>query len=333
MATVKISASRLKTLQACSWQFHCKYVLKLPDATNAGALMGTCCHTVFECLLKPRHRKHFDASTLAKDVGASPVLDRYVTRYAKKHALPEGGREKMFEMILVGLMNDFFCEGGTMMEPELSFDITSKSPKYRITGFIDQPATYNDKFLRIKDYKSSKKKFEGEELSVNVQAMMYSLAGKKLFPKLTPVVDFVFLQFPERPIQRLRFSDSQLSGFEHMLADAQMFMENFDEKKAVSNLASKQKFPDSGQGFKGPLLCGWAGKKFVSHPDQKKKNGDKMYHCPFRFPFDYWALCSEDGEVLKTEREKEKLNALESEGQFIIKKRYDGCPGHSPLKA
>ena len=328
MATVKISASRLKTFQACSWQYWCRYHLKLPDKTNEGALSGTCCHTIFECLLKPRHKKHFDAVVKKRHISASPSILRYVRNYVRKHKLSEGREELISDMIVVGLENDFFCEGGKLLEPELSFDIESKFPKYRITGFIDQPAIYKDKCMRVKDYKSSKKKFEGDELNINVQGMMYSLAVKKQWPTLTPIIDFVFLQFPAEPIQRLQFSNEQLKGFEHMLADTQVRMENFSRHSALQNLASKQKLPGNGEGFKGTLLCGWAGRGFVKSPDQKKKNGDPSFYCPYKFPFDYWALCDEAGNVLKTAKDKGDLTAKEAKGEFVIAKKYEGCPGH-----
>ena len=45
-----LSASRIKTLQTCSWQYWCKYHLKLPDKSNHGSLRGTICHAIFENL-------------------------------------------------------------------------------------------------------------------------------------------------------------------------------------------------------------------------------------------------------------------------------------------
>src|SRR6478735_2732864 len=100
---IKISASRLKTFQSCSWQYYCKYVLKLPDTTNNGALMGTECHTVFECLLKPRHKKLYDAvMTAPMTITNAPSIERHVKAYMKKHSLPEELFNKIDTMIVVG---------------------------------------------------------------------------------------------------------------------------------------------------------------------------------------------------------------------------------------
>ncbi len=161
--------------------------------------------------------------------------------------------------------------------------------------------------------------------------MMYSLAAKKLWPHLTPIVDFIFLQFPDNPIQRLRFKDVELAGFEYFLADIAKQMENFTEKDALKHLAAHEPFPDKTAGFRGPLLCGWAGKGPVNSPDQLKKSGDPMFYCSYKFPFSYWALCNEDGDTLKTSREN-NLKADKSKGQFVIKRSYLGCPAWNKKK-
>ena len=55
-----LSASRIKTLQQCSWKYWCNYKLKLPDKSNDGASRGWICHLIFELLGEPRHKKHYD---------------------------------------------------------------------------------------------------------------------------------------------------------------------------------------------------------------------------------------------------------------------------------
>ena len=43
-----LSASRIKLAKQCSWQYWCKYVLKLPESTNEGASRGWIVHLVLE---------------------------------------------------------------------------------------------------------------------------------------------------------------------------------------------------------------------------------------------------------------------------------------------
>lgn len=321
-----LSASKLKTYQTCSWQYWTRYELGIPDKTNTGALAGSCCHTIFECLLNVRHRKIFDAITSPKiTVRNSKSVERYINQYIKKNGMDDEWFNKIDAMIVVGLLADFFCEkgkgvSGKILEPELAFNIQNKNPKYHIKGFMDKPVQYGENFIRIIDYKSSKKKFEGDELKVNVQAMMYSLAAKALWPSLKPVVDFIFLQYGEDPIQRLSFTDGQLRGFETFLSDVYFRTNNFTELDAKSNFASDQGFPKEGEGFKGLLVCGYAKK-----PGQLKKDGNVMYHCPVKFPFDYWELCNEDGERI-TSSLTNNLKPNKEKNEFVVKKHYSGCP-------
>jgi hypothetical protein len=225
-------------------------------------------------------------------------------------------------MVIVGLRTDFLCSGGELLDPEMAFDISNDNPKYRINGLMDKISHYNNKFCRIQDFKSNKKVYEGGELTSNVQAMMYSLASRKLWPELVPVVDFIFLQFPENPIQRLKFSDSQLRGFEMFLADIYKQMQEFDEAAARSNFAARQPFPKPDEGFCGPLMCGRA--KFDG---QLKKDGSVMFRCSQKFPYDYWALCNENGETVKTSK-ADDLKPNQTKGEFVVKKKYGGCPAH-----
>ena len=39
-----LSASKIQTYELCSYQYYSKYVLKLPDETNSGALRGSTVH-------------------------------------------------------------------------------------------------------------------------------------------------------------------------------------------------------------------------------------------------------------------------------------------------
>ena len=80
-----LSASRIKTLEACSWLYWCKYKLKLPEKTNSGALRGTICHLILELLLKKRHKKHYNLIIKEGHIKASSPVDKVVKKYLKKH--------------------------------------------------------------------------------------------------------------------------------------------------------------------------------------------------------------------------------------------------------
>jgi hypothetical protein len=298
-----LSASRMKTLEMCSWTYWCKYHLGLPDKTNDGALRGSICHLVLELLLKPRHKKHYDAIVKKKAIKASKPVDKTVIKFLKANDVyNEENYDLCSKMIYVALDYDFFGgEGGHIDHPEQEFMIESKKPKYNIYGFMDKPIQYKkDKTLKIVDYKTSKQKFRGEDLETNVQAMIYSLAAKKLWPKLKRrVVQFLFLKFPRSPLQELEYSDDQLKGFEYYLEHVTKVIDRFNIEDAKSSYA-----PANGYGWLcGPAKSGWI--------------------CPFHRPFDYYSLLDEEGEQVKTSYEN---NFNVKEGHTVEKRRYEGCP-------
>ena len=317
-----LSASKIKTFESCSWKYWCNYHLKLPQENNDGARRGTVCHLVFELLVKKRHKKHFDLIVSGNSLSASPAVARLVRKSLVKE---EGYSEENYllceEMILVGLDNDFYGSKGAVNSPEKEFLLENDDPKYKIRGFIDKPIEY-DKKVKIVDYKSSKNKFNKKELNSNVQAMTYTLASKKLWPKLKNViVEFLFLRFPKSPSQQIRFSKEQLSGFEYYLEHIYKIINNFKESDAKSNFASEQPMPKRDEGFCGPLNCG-----FAKHKGQLKKDGTLMWHCPFKFDFEYYSLVNENGDLIKNSFEKDKLD--ETKGEIQLKK-YKGCPAHN----
>ena len=326
-----LSASRIKTLENCSWYYWCNYHLKLPQKNNSGALRGTICHLVFELLLDPKHKNHYDAIIKKKSIKGSPAVDRLVIKHLMKEGLWEDeGEENHYllcgEMIMTGLKSDFFCEGGELLDPEYYFNLDSKDPEYKALGYIDKAALYKDDgIVKITDYKSSKSKFEGDDLSFNIQAMIYSLVAMKTWPDLKPKVEFKFLRFDDDPTQTLEFEEDELKGMEYYLAQCYEIINNFDEDKAESNYAADKPWPTKAQGFKGPLSCG-----FAKHKGQLKKDGNPMWHCPFKFDFEYYALVNQDGEVVKTAFDKKDLKKLPKHKghEKIEKMHYEGCPRH-----
>ena len=127
-----ISASRIKTLEGCTWVYWAKYHLKLPDKTNSGAERGTLCHLIFELLLKPRHKKHFDGIIKKGSITGSSVILRLAIKHMKKFEsnkvkgkMEQENYDLVDKMIVVGLECDFFGEGGHIEKPEQEFDITN----------------------------------------------------------------------------------------------------------------------------------------------------------------------------------------------------------------
>ena len=292
-----LSASRIKTLETCSWVYWNNYHTKVPQSQNDGALRGTICHTIFELLLNKRHLKNYKRIIKKNSIDGDEGVARLVKKLSAKVKLDESNYKLLNDMILVGLKNDFFGEGGEIVKPEYDFDITNEEPKYHIKGFIDKPIKIK-KEMHIIDYKSSKYKFRGDDLEANIQAMMYSLASKKLWPKLKPIVKFLFLRFPKQPIQELIFTDEQIKGFEHYLEHINDYVNKFNEESARANFAVDNQ--------KNKWMCQVGGWK-----------------CPYKDPYKYYVKVNDKGEVIETSLEN---NFKDIKGFKVETRDYEGCP-------
>jgi len=301
---VILSASRAKTLETCSWSYWCSYHLKIPQKENSGALRGTICHLVFECLLKSRHKKHFTKIMKRGGIDGSPAVKRLIIKHWKKKNLTEEDLSMINDMIWVGLNQDFYCKGSKLGEAELEFLIENEDPKYKIKGFIDKNAFYEKQNLfKIIDYKSSKSKFKGEELTANFQAMTYSLAAfKKILPAIERVItQFIFLRFPKSSVQEIEIPKDQLTGFEYYLSYVFKKANSFTENDAKANFAANKE--DS------KWLC----------------KAGKTWRCPYLDPIEYYHLVDSDGKILESSFEN-KFSPKEN--QSVKKLKYDGCPAH-----
>jgi hypothetical protein len=292
-----LSASRIKTLETCSWVYWNNYHTKVPQSQNDGALRGTICHTVFELLLNKKHLKNYKRIIKKNAIDGDEGVDRLVKKLSEKVKLDESNYKLLNDMILVGLKSDFFGEGGEIVKPEYDFDITNEEPKYHIKGFIDKPIKIK-KEMHIIDYKSSKYKFRGDDLEANIQAMMYSLASKKLWPKLKPIVKFLFLRFPKQPIQELIFTDEQIKGFEHYLEHINDYINKFNEESARANFAIDNQ--------KNKWMCQVGGWK-----------------CPYKDPYKYYVKVNDEGQVVETSLEN---NFKDVKGFKVETRDYEGCP-------
>lgn len=322
---IKLSASRIKTLQSCSWIYYCNYNLKLPQKSNSGAIRGTIAHLIFELLDKEKHKRYIKQIIKADTCLKIKSIRRLICKLAKKENLDLDELVKpvkknaaevsnltcIDQMILVGLKFDFISSN-KVLGAEIEFDISNKQPAYRISGFIDR-IFEKDESLIVRDFKSSKIVFKGEDLDSNVQAMMYTLAVKKTYEQYQAkdvLVRFLFLRYPDNPERECpKFSDEEIKGFEYYLEYLNQYLQNFDEKKGMLNFAAND--------FSKKWMC-------------QTKSGWK---CPYLNRIEYKVLLDENKKIIKSIFANESFKDSDVKQNFSIEKRvYNGCPAWNASK-
>ena len=317
MSEIIISASKLKTVQSCSYKYYANYVLKLPQEGNLGSTIGGKAHIVLECLLKERSKK--TVAWCIEHNTLTPAIYRLIKKQLKSEDILNDKNFALFcECIRTGLNNDFYIEGSQLQPPEVEFNINDG---FRARGFIDKFGLKGNT-AHLQDFKTSKQKYSQHEMDDCTQGLMYLLAMTYMYPGIdieNSQVDFLFLQFHEDPKQTFKTDKCTLAGFKEYLRHIQIYLENFTEKDAVSNMAADMSYPTKDEGFCKKLACG-----FSKSPGQLKRDGNIMFACSYKWAFDYFAIVNNKGEVIKSAFKKEDLNP--KDGESIVEKHYAGCP-------
>ena len=81
---VALSASRIKTLEKCSWSYWCNYILKLPDKSNDGASRGNVVHLVLECLAQKKRKPYVDIILYSGDLFTIRSIKKLALKHARK---------------------------------------------------------------------------------------------------------------------------------------------------------------------------------------------------------------------------------------------------------
>ena len=253
-------------------------------------------------------------------------IERLVEKSLKREKFySKENMEMCNDYILVGLSCNFLGgKNAVITKPEKEFLIENENPNYTIYGFIDKPLEYpKDNTIKIVDYKTTKNKLCEAEIEFNIQAMCYLLASRSIWPNLNKrSVEFQFLKFPDSPSVEIEVTDEELEGFEYYLEHLNGLVNEFDEKLAESNFAARKRFPKKNEGFTGPLNCG-----FAKYKGELKKDGNLMWHCEYKFSFDYYVAINKNGKTVQSSYEKEDLKTPK-DGK-IEKRHYEGCPAHS----
>jgi hypothetical protein len=155
---------------------------------------------------------------------------------------------------------------------------------------------------------------------------MYSLAVRHLFPHYKKrCSEFLFLKFDlnsKGTLKMKKLSDKKLDDFEIELSQTQKYLNNFSLRHARSAYAADKPRPKDGS-FGGQIVCG-----FARYRGQPKKDGTPMWHCLYKFPFDYYGLFDKNDKMIKSEfpENYHLLLRLKGKKDTIKKLYYSGCP-------
>lgn len=353
---VTLSASKIKTAQSCSMKYFLSYIEHLPDRSNLGATLGGLTHVILEYLAIDRRRKLVAKILKQRDIFKGKScrgIEKLVYKFLHKLGIAtDENVEKIKLFVLNGLSHDFYGEDrGKPIATFTEKDFLTITDTYKVRGFIDRLFIYENGHALIRDYKSSKATYQGEDASTSgIQATTYclavrELAAKKIIPPVKTVsVEFLFLKFDcnlesswatgiyqGRETKKLyhngggkitlNYQWDEVKGFEQYLGSVQNYLENFTEKDAEKNYAATQPRSED-DSFSGPLNCG-----FGTYPGQLKKDGSLMFSCSYRHPFDYYFITQDDKWIASCfldEREK-LLVKYPIESYQWTEKHHAGC--------
>jgi ATP-dependent helicase/DNAse subunit B len=319
-----LSASKIKTLNSCTWQYYSSYELGIPQKSNSGAGRGTIVHNLFELISKPKHQHYITKIWTTGSPEKVSQIKKFLLNEFKKQKIPltdevkpikvkygkKNNWETVCDMVMTTIKHEFAnINNSEIIDSEYEFNIINESPKYAVRGFIDRVGVEGGDTIKILDYKSSSKKFSGDDEEANIQAMIYSLVARKIWKNYKKYkASFFFMRFPEDPYQHSEFSEQELDGLEYYLEYISSELENFDYKKATSSMAISDKSKS--------WLCGRG-----------------SWVCPYKNPLSFFKVIENNSEKkyvsshLTLEEAEEKILKNKKENIWNIEiAEYKGCP-------
>jgi RecB family exonuclease len=306
---MRLSASKIKSLDQCSYKFYLNYIKHLPETTHPKTFAGTVAHEIFEFLAQKENRAELESIKKAGfDASSSKIVVQMTKDLVEKFEIIEDVADGIPQMLDLGcevLYNKL--SDPALVEYHTELEFTLRGAKYEIKGFIDLLLIYEDYALII-DYKSQGKKFAADELEFNIQALVYQMVVKQNYGKSADV-DFILLRHPptsrtrDKHIQTVPYAGEEtFAGLENYLDYLQDHFDDFSLEHATSK-----------------YCC-----------DDPKKLSFCIHVCQFKKGFNYFAATDGKEDVLTSkEKTPEFMVEAKEKGLKIVRRKYSGCPGYT----
>lgn len=210
----RFSYTALSTFKTCGLQFAYKYQHRLREDSSALNLgLGNIAHKVKELIgrdlmdgIKPDYER-YKASMMDGYTGVDkasgqtetiPGCNELRNQFFEDWIAPDTKSgmtyEQKIQIFFDHLSDDENDTEWTVCGTEIPFEV--EYGDVILFGFIDKLSVNGKGELKITDYKTSKKIFEGTDIKTPLQMLVYDIAVRQLYPD-TPIVahtyDFVFL--------------------------------------------------------------------------------------------------------------------------------------------
>jgi len=245
------SHSSISTFKNCPLQFKYNYIEK-PDIVkkqNMEAFMGSMVHETLE--------KLYTDLKYSKLLSLQEVIDFYTKHWNENYSeetveiiRKEYKKEHYFELGKKYLTEYYetykpFDQGKTIgLEQKVNLKLfdSVKQKTYNLVGYIDRLTLYNQNHIEIGDYKTNNKAKTQEEVDIDRQLALYSIAIKKLYPFVEKIdLAWYFLSAGIKQISHR--SEEQLQDLENQI---------IEDIRDIENAIEKNNFPAKPSG-----LCDW----------------------------------------------------------------------------
>jgi hypothetical protein len=244
----RISASRLKAIDDCTYKFYASEYLKVPEKVWPRTKLGSIAHGILEVLYRDRHRHVYDTVKKAGTIYVYPPLGRLVRAWQYNTKVIDSLMADIDPMVMLVLNHtDFLDTGATRrFEPEYEFNMTLRNGG-TVKGFIDRMAFYGD-YAIVWDYKSQRDRFESEEVERSYQSLVYQWHIWKTYG-IPAEIRYVMLRHPptkKEPSKHIQITmpatPAQLEGFELYLEHMYERVVEFGLKDAYVNFKDDKRW-------------------------------------------------------------------------------------------